>query len=1515
MKRELPLNSRMTRFFTALILTGLISVEFMSGQGWYGSDWQYRMPVTVSNPGSTHLSSFQVQIILTGGTGGNFDFTRALSDGSDIRVTSDNGVTLIPFWLETWAAHAEDPRTDTIWVKVPNIPAEGTTVYIYYGNAESTITDPDYVPYYPFTAFTPSEPVEMPPSGPYTKHPDNPIVPIDDPYITDGNDLTIPGKGLLAENIVYDDETGHYWMVFANYRSGSVGLVWSDDPSDPAAWHWHSGAVVTSANAPHLMKHNGIWYIYFSRLPNIYYATSATVNGTFTEPANNIVLSPSGDLWDQARVDEPYVFQRSDGTWIMLYMGDRGGATEQVGYAYSDNPVGPYTFFDNGNDTITGLCIPFGEPGSFDAGTVADPWVIEHDGTYYIGYTVSPTKSGWSTALATTTDWQTFEKQGLILPRGDDGNSFRGAVARIGDQYVFPFTGDSYDMRIATQPVFTTNDPTDPVNEYTDPGDPLNTIINDPEAVFDFYDGFSGTSLNLAKWTTHNGTIAQVVVRGDSLTLTGSGTWIRLNSTSAFGMGYIGETRARHPNAPATDMIVEYLFSATQSSWDLRLTDNYTTLSRWQWYVSTTSGNFGPNTDTNWHLYSIYRESPGTAGFMIDGSGVTVSTGVTTANLYPGLMSFGNGNQFVVDWTRVRKWAGADPVTTLGTEEPYYTNQWTGLDLTDGTNWHDADNWTNGIPDNTSNILIPDVTNQPVISSGDAACNRIVIQTGATVEIANTRTLYVSGYWINEGGTLITGSGTVSFSGLVQTIGGSSSTGFNNLIINSSVSTTLLINTSVSGNLSITGGIFDLGSYTCDRVTNGGTLAMGENTILKIAGTGTALPANFADHSFDPTSQVDYCGEAQTVSEVSYASLILSGSGVKTFPAAGLSASLLSISGSATAALPDGSSSAAGILILGGEAALSGSYGSTSSAADNTDDQYFTVGYTGIVTHNYVDGKWLGLTDNRWSNAANWYGGVPDASTDVLITADASNQPEITTDSPAAVCGNLTINSEASLTIRAGEALTVTGDMINNGTLTIESDLFANGSLIVNGTATGVVTYNRTMNTSGNLYHFFSAPVVTTAFPTTGTVWAYNEVTADWDEVTSNVTGKGYTLEKGIDMLSFTGTLVGSDTVTYNATSPYRYNDFIDGTELNYNARAFVQSADGSHSGEIKRSLDNYGGGGWNLLGNPYTSAISVSDFITANYSSTPALSQFDPNYVALYLYNGSTYRWVGLEDGWLNGTGLDIDHIQVGQGFFVLAMNDASTFRFTRSMQKTATDVLLLKSAKANSDPWPGIMLRLKYGEKESSTLLVYNENMTAGLDPGYDVGLLSSGPEVELYSSLAANDNSVNFTRQALPVEGADKIFVPIGIDSENGGEVTFSAATSVPLGSFRYWLEDRTAGTFTDLSTKSYTVTLPPKSYGTGRFYIIASTNTPTGINQIGEGDQDLRIWTHNGNIVIKGEVSSGAVCELFDVGGRKLLSGNLVDGELNTINLPSGIHGVFFVRVTDGVKVITRKIAIL
>jgi hypothetical protein len=170
------------------------------------------------------------------------------------------------------------------------------------------------------------------------------------------------------------------------------------------------------------------------------------------------------------------------------------------------------------------------------------------------------------------------------------------------------------------------------------------------------------------------------------------------------------------------------------------------------------------------------------------------------------------------------------------------------------------------------------------------------------------------------------------------------------------------------------------------------------------------------------------------------------------------------------------------------------------------------------------------------------------------------------------------------------------------------------------------------------------------------------------------------------------------------------------------------------------------------------------------------------------------------------------------------------------------------------------------------------------------------------------------VNFARQALPLTDCDKNIIPVGIDSEKGGEVIFSAYT-VPIGTYKFWLEDRLTGTFTNLNTNTYTVTLPDNTYGTGRFFIIASANSPTGIERPQAEDTGMRAWMSNDKLIIKGKVSDRAICEVYNMGGQKILETRLADGELNAVSLPTGLKGVYLVRVVDGMKVTTRKLALL
>jgi len=99
---------------------------------WPLDGWDYRRPVTITEQSGNDLTDYQVLVELNST---NFNFAHAQSNGEDIRFTDEEG-NLLDYWIEEWDAVNE---TAKVWVKVPLIPANGTTnLYMYYGNPSAS---------------------------------------------------------------------------------------------------------------------------------------------------------------------------------------------------------------------------------------------------------------------------------------------------------------------------------------------------------------------------------------------------------------------------------------------------------------------------------------------------------------------------------------------------------------------------------------------------------------------------------------------------------------------------------------------------------------------------------------------------------------------------------------------------------------------------------------------------------------------------------------------------------------------------------------------------------------------------------------------------------------------------------------------------------------------------------------------------------------------------------------------------------------------------------------------------------------------------------------------------------------------------------------------------------------------------------------------------------------------------------------------------------------------------------
>ncbi|MEK9137182.1 MAG: hypothetical protein AAB393_08670, partial [Bacteroidota bacterium] len=212
-------------------------------------------------------------------------------------------------------------------------------------------------------------------------------------------------------------------------------------------------------------------------------------------------------------------------------------------------------------------------------------------------------------------------------------------------------------------------------------------------------------------------------------------------------------------------------------------------------------------------------------------------------------------------------------------------------------NWGDAANWNpDGVPTSTEDVSLTGA-NTININLAASANNLTLNNATLTLTILSGNSLTVSGSLTLAAGTLNTEASFPSVTGTVSitggTVGYTAASGsqtvavqsYVNLTISGGGTKTLAGNITPSGDLSISGGTFDLSSYSANRASAGGTLTVSNAATVKIGGTGT-IPSNYSTHSIGSASTIEYAGTTQTVatlnSSQNYGNLTISGSGTKT---------------------------------------------------------------------------------------------------------------------------------------------------------------------------------------------------------------------------------------------------------------------------------------------------------------------------------------------------------------------------------------------------------------------------------------------------------------------------------------------------------------------------------------------------------------------------------------------------------------------------------------------------------
>ncbi|MEH6535196.1 MAG: T9SS type A sorting domain-containing protein [Psychroserpens sp.] len=491
---------------------------------------------------------------------------------------------------------------------------------------------------------------------------------------------------------------------------------------------------------------------------------------------------------------------------------------------------------------------------------------------------------------------------------------------------------------------------------------------------------------------------------------------------------------------------------------------------------------------------------------------------------------------------------------------------------------------------------------------------------------------------------------------------------------------------------------------------------------------------------------------------------------------------------------------------------------------------------------------------------------------------------------------NFYIADLATTSVTAGESIVVNSNLVNKGTLELNSTSTTYSSLIVENTSEGDVIYKRhvNINTGGN--DLISAPVTGQTFGDFATV--NTNIFENPSDVSQKLFGP-FNKTTGLYQLYDTDITADANATLdagngYRAASTNSSTFTFEGTvETTTITKPIVVS--GPNSPE------------WNLIGNPYSSYITLSDFLTAN------TSEFEPTNSGIYGYDGDA------SNGWeiWNQAYSDANPgtvITPGQGFLVASKVGGGTITFNPSMRSIgSTDDFVL--GRVSNPTLAHIKLQMSKTDTSYNTDIYFNNNATLSMDAGYDSALFGNyAPGFALYSHLVENNSGLKLAIQSVHYNALNDVIIPLGVNASQGEQLTFSIFETDIQRGIDIYLEDTVTNTFTLLNTSDYVFTPNTNLSGTGRFFLRFSGDA---LSTSEESFETVQIYTSKTpkTLFIKGELLNDTKAEIYDIQGRLILTSKLNSNSINNqIDISNITSGIYIVNLNNGIQQKSQKVII-